>query len=39
LVNVRAKVPLKASSSFDLIMLVNTLLVRVKVLPDPAEAL
>ena len=39
LVKVRAKMFLKESSSFDLMILVNTLLVRVNVFPDPAEAL
>ena len=39
LVKVRAKMFLKESSSFDLTILVKTLLVRVNVFPDPAEAL
>jgi hypothetical protein len=39
LVNVKAKIPLKASSSFDLIILTNTLLVKVNVFPEPADAL
>jgi hypothetical protein len=38
-VKVRAKMFLKESSSFDLTILVKTLLVRVNVFPDPAEAL